>query len=46
MEVVVFYLAADQFVLVSGSPLGPMTRFDLLLSFDNYFVVLPIGRPL
>jgi hypothetical protein len=29
----------DQFVLVSGSPLGPMTRF--FFSFDNYFVALP-----
>jgi hypothetical protein len=35
--------SVDQFVLVSGLPLGPMTRFylSLLFSFDNYFVVLP-----
>jgi hypothetical protein len=38
--------SVDQFVLVSGSPLGPMTRFYLFLSFDNYSVVLPIRRPL
>jgi hypothetical protein len=35
-------LAADgQFVLVSGLPLGPMTRYFLIFSFDNYFVVVP-----
>jgi hypothetical protein len=35
--------SVDQFVLVSGSPLGPMTRFylSLFFLFDNYFVVLP-----
>jgi hypothetical protein len=38
--------SVDQFVLVSGSPLGPMTRFYLFPSFDNYFVVLPVMRPL
>jgi hypothetical protein len=36
----------DQFILVSGSPLGPLTRFYLFPSFDNYFVVLPVMRPL
>jgi hypothetical protein len=31
-----------EFVLASGLPLGPKTRFyrSLLFSFDNYFVVL------
>jgi hypothetical protein len=35
--------SVDQFVLVSGLPLGPMTRFylSLLFSFGNYFAVLP-----
>jgi hypothetical protein len=37
----------DQFVLVSGSPLGPMTRFYTYPFFsDNCFVALPVGRPL
>jgi hypothetical protein len=37
----------DQFDLVSGSPLGPMTRFCPYPFFsDNCFVVLPVGRPL
>jgi hypothetical protein len=41
------YLTADQFVLVSGSPLGSMTRFyPCPFSSDNCFVVLPVGRPL
>jgi hypothetical protein len=36
-----------QFVLVSGSPLGPMTRFYPYPFFsDNCFIVLPVGRPL
>jgi hypothetical protein len=37
----------DQFVLVSGSPLGPMTRF-YPYPFNSYncFVFLPVGRPL
>jgi hypothetical protein len=36
-----------QFILVSGSPLGPMTRFYPYSFFsDNCFVVLPVGRPL
>jgi hypothetical protein len=39
--------SVDQFVLVSGSPLGPMTRLYPYPFFsDNYFVVLPVGRPL
>jgi hypothetical protein len=39
--------SADQFVLVSGHPLGPMTRFYPYPFFsDNCFVVLPVGRPL
>jgi hypothetical protein len=37
----------DQFILVSGSPLGPTTRFYSYPSFsDNCFVVPPVGRPL
>jgi hypothetical protein len=37
--------SVDQFVLVSGSPLGPMTRFYLYPFFsDNCFNVLPVGR--
>jgi hypothetical protein len=33
--------SVEQFVWISGLPLGPMTRFYLFLfSFDNYFVVL------
>jgi hypothetical protein len=36
-----------QSVLVSGSPLWPMTRFYPYSFFsDNCFVVLPVGRPL
>jgi hypothetical protein len=39
--------SVDQFVLVSGSPLGPMTRFYAYPFFsDSCFVVLPVGRPL
>jgi hypothetical protein len=39
--------SVDQFVLLSGSPLGPMARFYLYPFFsDNYFLVLPVGRPL
>jgi hypothetical protein len=39
--------SVDQFVLVSGSPLGPMARFYPYPFFsDNCFVVLPVGRPL
>jgi hypothetical protein len=39
--------SVDQFVLVSGSPLGPMTGFYPYPFFsDNCFVVLPVGRPL
>jgi hypothetical protein len=35
-------LAADQFVWVSGLPLGPLTRFYLVLfSADNYLIILP-----
>jgi hypothetical protein len=35
--------SVNQFVLVLGLPLGPMTRcyLSLLFSFDNYFVVVP-----
>jgi hypothetical protein len=35
----------DQFVLVSGLPLGPLTRFylALLFSFDSYFILLPMA---
>jgi hypothetical protein len=38
--------AVDQFILISGLPLGPMTRryLSLLFSFDNCFVVLPVRR--
>jgi hypothetical protein len=37
----------DQFVLVSGSPLGPRTRFYPYPFFsDNCFVVLHVERPL
>jgi hypothetical protein len=34
--------SVDQFVLVSGLPLGPLTRFDLVLIFsaDNYLIIL------
>jgi hypothetical protein len=39
--------SVDQFVLVSGSPLGPMIRFYPYPFFsENCFVVLPVGRPL
>jgi hypothetical protein len=39
--------SVDHFVLVSGSPFGPMTRFYPYPFFsDNCFVVLPAGRPL
>jgi hypothetical protein len=39
--------SVDQFVLVSGSPLGPMTRFCPYPFFsDNCFVVVPVGCPL
>jgi hypothetical protein len=39
--------SVDQFILVSGSPLGSMTRFYPYPFFtDNCFVVLPLGRPL
>jgi hypothetical protein len=39
--------SVDQFVLVSGSLLGPMTRFYPYPFFsDNCFVVLPVGCPL
>jgi hypothetical protein len=37
--------SVDQFILVSGSLLGPMARFYPFLS-DNCFVVLPVGLPL
>jgi hypothetical protein len=35
--------SVDQFVWVSGLPLGPLTRFYLALLFsaDNYFILLP-----
>jgi hypothetical protein len=34
--------SVDQFILASGSPLGPMTRFlSFFVLFDNYFVVIP-----
>jgi hypothetical protein len=37
--------SVDQFVLVSGYPLGSMTKFYPYLFFsDNCFVVLPVGR--
>jgi hypothetical protein len=36
----------DQFVLVSGSPLGPMTRFYLYPFFSDNCIGLPVGRPL
>jgi hypothetical protein len=39
--------SVDQFVLVSGSPLGPMTRFYPYPFFsDNCLFLLPVGRPL
>jgi hypothetical protein len=39
--------SVDQFVLLSGSPLGIMTRFYPYPFFcDNCFVVFPVGRPL
>jgi hypothetical protein len=39
--------SVDKFILVSGSPLGPATRFYPYPFFsDNCFVVLPLGRPL
>jgi hypothetical protein len=39
--------SVDQFVLVSGSPLGPMIRFyPYPFCTDNCFVVLPVERPL
>jgi hypothetical protein len=39
--------SVDKFVLVSGSPLGPMTRFYPHIFFSgNCLVVLPLGRPL
>jgi hypothetical protein len=39
--------SVDQFVLVSGSPLGPMTRcYPYPFCSDNCFVVLPVGRHL
>jgi hypothetical protein len=39
--------SVDQFVLVWGSPLGPMTKFYFYPFFsDNCFVVLSVGRPL
>jgi hypothetical protein len=35
-------IAADQFVWVSGLPMGPLTRFYLVLLFsaDNYLIIL------
>jgi hypothetical protein len=40
-------LSVDQFILVSGSPLGSMTRFYPYSFFsENRFVVFPVGRPL
>jgi hypothetical protein len=39
--------SVDQFVLVPGSPLGPMTRFYPYPFFsDNCLFLLPVGRPL
>jgi hypothetical protein len=39
--------SVNQFVLVSGSTLGPMTRvYPYPFFSDNCFVVLPIGRSL
>jgi hypothetical protein len=39
--------SVDQFVLVSGSPLGPVTRFyPYPFCSENCFIVLPVGRPL
>jgi hypothetical protein len=39
--------SVDHFILVSGSPLGPMTRsYPYPFFSDNCFVVLPVGRPL
>jgi hypothetical protein len=39
--------SVDQFVFVSGSSLGPITRFYPYPFFsDNCFVVLPVGYPL
>jgi hypothetical protein len=39
--------SVDKFVLISSSPLGPITRFYPYLFFsDNCFVVLSVGRPL
>jgi hypothetical protein len=48
-ELSLFYgrWSVDQFVLVSGSPLGPMTRFYPYPFFsDDCFIVLPVGCPL
>jgi hypothetical protein len=39
--------SVNHFVSLSGSPSGPMTRLYAYPFFsDNYFVVLPVGRPL
>jgi hypothetical protein len=41
------YLTVDQFVLISGSTLGPMTRFYPYPFFsNNCLFFLPVGRPL
>jgi hypothetical protein len=43
----VYLTAVSQFVLVSGSPLGPTIRFYPYPFFSgNRFVFLPVGRPL
>jgi hypothetical protein len=39
--------SVDKFVSVSGTPLKPMTRFDLYNFFrNNYFVAVLVQRPL
>jgi hypothetical protein len=38
--------SVHQFVLVSGSPLGPMTRLHPYPFFNDSCFVLPVGRPL
>jgi hypothetical protein len=44
-HLIIVHLAdsVDQFIWVSGLPLGPLTRFYLALLFssDNYFILLP-----
>jgi hypothetical protein len=37
--------SVSQYVLVSGTPLGPMTRFYFFLSFDSYVYIIYIYIP-